>query len=256
MSSSISGTMDNIGAYAQTTSNVNSDKKTSDVKKNNASGKTVGNPKLSEKASKYYEQLKKKYSNMDFVLVSNDMKEQAKANAAGYANPSKMVVLVDEEKIERMAEDENYRKQYEGIIANAASGLSSMKSAFSSQSDNVKGFGMQINDNGTTSYFAVLKKSSKAQKARIEKNAEKKKQDKEIKDKKAEEKKNKEKLEESKRTDSSISDVEDLDDTVVITASSVEELIEKVKQHNQMYSGDTVISDIEKNVGQKFDYSL
>ena len=161
-----------------------------------------------------------------------------------------------EEKIERMAEDENYRKQYEGIIANAASGLSSMKSAFSSQSDNVKGFGMQINDNGTTSYFAVLKKSSKAQKARIEKNAEKKKQDKKIKDKKAEEKKNKEKLEESKRTDSSISDVEDLDDTVVITASSVEELIEKVKQYNQMYSGDTVISDIEKNVGQKFDYSL
>ena len=47
-----------------------------------------------------------------------------------------------------------------------------------------------------------------------------------------------------------------MDDTVVITASSVEELIEKVKQYNQMYSGDTVISDIEKNVGQKFDYSL
>ena len=70
MSGSISGTMDNIGAYAQTTSNVNSDKKTSNVKKNNASGKTVGNPKLSEKASKYYEQLKRKYSNMDFVLVS------------------------------------------------------------------------------------------------------------------------------------------------------------------------------------------
>ena len=205
MSGSISGTMDNIGAYAQTTSNVNSDKKTSDVKKNNASGKTVGNPKLSEKASKYYEQLKKKYSNMDFVFVSNDMKEQAKANAAGYANPSKMVVLVDEEKIERMAEDENYRKQYEGIIANAASGLSSMKSAFSSQSDNVKGFGMQINDNGTTSYFAVLKKSSKEQKARIEKNAEKKKQDKKIKDKKAEEKKKrqeekaKKKLEQNKK---------------------------------------------------------
>ena len=27
-----------------------------------------------------------------------------------------MVVLIDEEKIERMATDENYRKQYEGTI--------------------------------------------------------------------------------------------------------------------------------------------
>lgn len=29
-------------------------------------GKTIGNPQLSEKAQKYYEQLKKKFSNMDF----------------------------------------------------------------------------------------------------------------------------------------------------------------------------------------------
>ena len=43
------------------------------------SGKTIGNPKLSDEASKYYEQLKKKYSNMDFILVSKDKKEQAKS---------------------------------------------------------------------------------------------------------------------------------------------------------------------------------
>ena len=33
-------------------------------------GKTIGDPQLSEKAQKYYEQLKKKFSNMDFILVS------------------------------------------------------------------------------------------------------------------------------------------------------------------------------------------
>lgn len=33
-------------------------------------GRTIGNPKLSEKAAKYYEELKRKYSNMDFILVS------------------------------------------------------------------------------------------------------------------------------------------------------------------------------------------
>ena len=53
---------------------------------------------------------------MNFILVSEDQKENAKANAAGYANSNNMVVLIDEDKIERMASDENYRKQYEGIL--------------------------------------------------------------------------------------------------------------------------------------------
>ena len=44
-------------------------------------GMTVGEPELSEKAQKYYEQLRRKYGNMDFVLVSPDKKEEAKANA-------------------------------------------------------------------------------------------------------------------------------------------------------------------------------
>ncbi len=39
-------------------------------------GKTIGDPQLSEKAQKYYEQLKKKFSNMDFILVSADKKRR------------------------------------------------------------------------------------------------------------------------------------------------------------------------------------
>ena len=35
-------------------------------------GNTIGDVKLSDKGAKYYEELKKKYSDMDFVLVSND----------------------------------------------------------------------------------------------------------------------------------------------------------------------------------------
>ncbi len=111
---------------------------------------------------------------MNFILVSEDMKQQAKANASSYANANNMVVLIDEDKIERMAEDENYRKQYEGIIANAASGLSQLGNSIAATGANVKGYGMQVNDNGTATYFAVLEKSSAAQKERIEKNAAKK----------------------------------------------------------------------------------
>ena len=146
----------------------------SKVSKTNGNyGKTIGNAKLSEEGAKYYQELKKKYSNMDFILVSKDQKANAQANAASYANGNKMVVLIDEEKIERMATDENYRKQYEGIIKNAASGLSQLKSQIESsgQSQNVVGYGMKVNDGGTASFFAVLKKSSADQKARIEKKA-------------------------------------------------------------------------------------
>lgn len=49
-------------------------------------------------------------------------------------------------------------------------------------------YGMQVNDNGTATYFAVLEKSSAAQKERIEKNAAKKKTEQKAKDKKAEKK--------------------------------------------------------------------
>ena len=211
--------------------------------KREVSGQTIGNPKLSEKASKYYDELKKKYANMNFILVSEDMKEQAKANAAGYANANKMVVLIDEDKIERMAEDENYRKQYEAIIANAASGMSQLGSSIAATGASVKGYGMQVNDNGTATYFAVLEKSSAAQKERI--------------------KKSHDKAEKISDKEVDTVDIEDADgkinsasDTVIITASSIEELLSKIQNESQKYLSDNILSEKEKNVGQGFDYSL
>ena len=240
--------MGNTGkADAASSSEKTSDtQKTSEAgKKSSVSGKTIGSPKLSEKAARYYEQLKSKYSNMDFILVSADQKEQAKAQAGSYANANK---------IEKMAEDENYRKQYEGIIANAATGLSSMSSKISATGASVKGFGMQINDDGTASYFAVLKKSSAAQKQRIEKNAEKKKEAKKAEAKKAQKEAQKERLEKSKDKTGNVSD--DDDDTVTITASSIDELLDKIQAQNQLFMSDNVQTEDEKKVGQKFDFSV
>ena len=95
-------------------------------------GRTIGQPELSEKAAKYYEQLKKKYGNYDFILVSRDQKENAKANAAKYANGYKTVVLIDEDKIEQMATDEKFRKQYEGILSGAAAQIQQLKTSLQS----------------------------------------------------------------------------------------------------------------------------
>ena len=109
-------------------------------------GKTIGDPKLSKEAQKYYEKLKKKYGNYDFILVSKDQKANAQANAAKYANNIKTVVLIDEEKIERMATDESYRKKYEGILSGATAQLQQLKSSVEKSGADVKEYGMQVND--------------------------------------------------------------------------------------------------------------
>ena len=214
--------------------------------KTRLSGKTIGSPELSEKAAKYYEELKSKYSNMDFILVSKDQKEQAQAQAGSYANASKMVVLIDEEKIERMAEDETYRKQYEGIIANAASGMSQLAKSISTTGAKVKGFGMQVKDNGLVSFFAVLEKSCAAQKTRIEKKAAEKKEAKKTEEKRAEKKKREEQL---KETDEKA-------DTVTVTAGSIEELIRKIQDAQMADRSDSSQTEGEKQVGQKIDFSV
>lgn len=210
-------------------------------------GRTIGAPQLSEKAASYYQELKKKYSDMEFILVSEDQKEQAKAQAGGYANANKMVVLIDEAKVERMAEDEAYRKQYEGIIANAASGMSQLSDSLKTSGASVKGFGMQVNDDGTASYFAVLDKMNDAQKNRIEKAAEKKKAQKKA-QKKAEQKRAEKKEKEE--------NIKQDQQEEVITASSMEDLIRKIQDWVQVKKSDTVQTEEEKKLGRSFDYSI
>jgi hypothetical protein len=232
-------------------------------------GKTIGDVNLSEEGAKYYEQLKSKYSNMDFILVSSDQKATAQANAASYANSSKMVVLIDEEKVERMATDENFRNQYEGIISNAASGLSQLKTSIqnSGLSSSVKGYGMQVNDGGTASFFAVLKKSSADQKARIEKKREENKAEKKAEAKKeakkkaaqkADEKADEKKAEESEKTDALYNDdTEDYDDDfIIISAGSIDELMQKLSDYEMAERSNNVQTESEKMLGQHIDFRM
>ena len=218
-------------------------------------GRTIGQPELSEKAAKYYEQLKKKYGNYDFILVSRDQKENAKANAAKYANGYKTVVLIDEDKIEQMATDEKFRKQYEGILSGAAAQIQQLKTSLQSSGAQVKGFGMQVNDGGTLSFFAVLKKSSAEQKARIEKKAEQKKTEKKAAEKKAAKKEKEERLKD-KKSDKIADSKEEAgtEDTVTISAGSIEELLSKIETYNFNTRSDSVQTAGERQVGQNFDF--
>lgn len=227
-----------------------SEKTTQAQKKSKVSGRTIGEPQLSDKAAKYYEELRRKYGNMDFILVSSDMKEQAKAQAGRYANPNRMVVLIDEEKIERMAEDENYRKQYEGIISSSAVQMEMMKNKLSSSS-NVKAYGIQVNDGGTASFFAVIDKSLAAQRERIADKKEKAAADKKASDKKeakkAAEEKRKQKADEKKKAGSS-------EDEVIVTAPTMDDLLQKIQDVTYAGLSDTIWSDQERLVGQSIDF--
>ena len=231
--------MNSINQVANTTTQY----ETTRTGKSKISGRTIGDVKLSDEAAKYYEQLKEKYSNMEFVLVSKDMKEQAQAQAASFANPSKMVVLIDEEKIEKMATDENFRAQYEGVIANAASQMNNLGNQISSGNySNVTAYGIQLNDDGTTSFFAVIDEQIEANKERLEKQLEKK----------ADERKAEQKEADKERLDA----LQNGDGKKIVTASSVEELLVKIQDANFEARSNNVLSEQEKLVGQKFDFSV
>lgn len=251
--SSISNYVNSAAAYGSSVNRAPGEENSSSVKKTKVRGKTIGEPELSDKASKYYEDLKKKYSNMDFILVSRDQKEFAKAQAGKFANPGKMVVLIDEDKIEKMAEDENYRKQYEGIIARSASGISKLGNSLSNMGAKVKTFGMKLNDNGTASFFAVLKKGSDAQKARIEKKASEKRETRRTEARKAKRKEREEWLEKS-RNDRDTGKVHD-EDTVTISASSIDELIKRVGDYMQTSTINDVQTEDEKLVGRNVNFT-
>lgn len=223
-------------------------------------GKTIGTPELSEKAEKYYEELKHKYSNLDFILVSKEEKAAAQAQAGKYANPSKMVVLIDEEKIEKMANDPGYRKKYEAIISGAVPQMNQLKKSLEGQS-NVVGFGCQVNSGGKLSFFAVVDQSLAAQKKRIEQNAVKKAQEKKTAAKKAEKKRAEEaaaeKLAEKKaekKAENETVDWSNAKDFVTVEASSIEELLRKLENMNYARMSDMVMTKEEAMLGQNIDF--
>ena len=72
--------------------------------------------------------------------------------------------------------------------------------------------------------------------------------------KKAQKEAQKERLEKSKDKTGNVSD--DDDDTVTITASSIDELLDKIQAQNQLFMSDNVQTEDEKKVGQKFDFSV
>ena len=237
------------------------DTKSSLVPKTTEYGNTIGDVKLSDKAKDYYNQLKGKFHNMEFIAVSKDMKAQVHANAAAYGNANKMVVLIDEEKLERMATDESFRKKYEGIIAMSQTKMAEAKNSLTSSGASVKNFGMSVDSNGKESFFATVEKSQDLQKKRIEKKAAEKKEQKAKEKKKAEKEAREERLQKAKdkKTDKTADeeDPQNIDDGkeyVTIEAKSMDELLSKVQKYSYSEALNRVFTDSERMVGGHVDF--
>lgn len=222
-------------------------------------GTVIGDVKLSDKAKDYYGKLKEKFGNANFILVSGDMKDLVQKNAASYGNAQKMVVLIDEEKLERMATDESYRKKYEGIIAMSQTKLANAKNSLSSTGANLKSFGMSVDSSGKESFFATVGKSLDIQKERIEAKRAEKKAEEKAKAKKQEKLDRQEQIEKRREENKKASETEkDVSvkeiDYTTIEADSVEELIQNVSTYANEGAWLHAMTQAEKSLGQHIDF--
>ncbi len=224
----------------QTTKTTSTDSSLTPVSKEGY-GFTIGDVSLSDAAKSYYSELKAKFSTSEFILVSSDLKASVQANASAYGNASKMVILIDEEKLERMATDESYRKKYEGIIAMSQSQLEAAKSSLASSGASVKNFGISVSSDGTSKYFATLEQTNAKQSERLEKKRAEKKEEKLQEKKKAQKEEREEKLTESK-------------EEVTISSDSLEDLFAKVASFAYDYSQSSVMTPEEMSKGQHIDF--
>ncbi len=232
-----------------------SQEKVTETKTQRNYGKTIGKPELSEKAAQLYDELKKKYSDMDFTLVSKDMIGMAKQMAPGMGNPNKMVVLIDEGKLEQMANDPEFRQKIENTIMSARNQMPKLTQMMQKNSA-ISQVGMQVTKDNRAQFFAVVDKSFKDLNERIaEKRAQKKADAKaaEKKEDKAEAKeKLDEKLAEKLHGDNVLQKPEEKYE--VITADSIEELMQKIDDYMFLMRSDMVMTEQEMTVGQHIDF--
>lgn len=191
------------------TSKSDSSKKTDSAKK---SGSSV---QLSDRAKALLQELKKTYTNMDFIVADYDSEEEA----ASYLSrgTKEYSVLIDSEELERMAADDSVKEQNLAYLDDAVGKLEEMKTQLGDREDEVVHIGITIGKDGEMTFFAELEKAGERQKAFIDSIRESKK---EAAEKAA-----------SDKTDPRHSHYQDYERSkrTTVYASSVEELLEKIK---------------------------
>lgn len=205
--------MDRIGSYDSYVKSYNAVKEESSVRREaadraqSAAETKEGEKKiaLSNDAKELLKELQKKYGNMDFIVADYENEDEAAAYLS--RGMKEYSVLIEPETLEKMAADKEVKSQYIGMIEDATSQLSNMKTKLGEAGKEVTHLGISIGDDGAVTFFADLEKLSEKQRERIENAREEKKE--------AAAKNDRTSGEKSRRTR--------------VSAGSVEELLEKIR---------------------------
>ena len=175
--------MNGVGSYNTTQKNLYTssaqsrrtakadDNKTNDTKKANSNS-----VQLSDKAKALLQELKKTYNNADFYVAEYESEEEASEYMS--RGSKDFSVLIDPEELERMANDEDVKKQNLSLLDESLNKLSEMKEELkeTGREDEVVTLGVNIGKDGKVSYFAELEKAGERQKEFVDKMREDKKE--------------------------------------------------------------------------------
>lgn len=170
-----------VGAYHQAAGYYNSSVKNQTKAASSDSAKEAGaagrkkETELSSRAQDVLKRLRSKYGDMDIMAADFKKGKEAKEILSG--SSKEFAVLFSNDELEKMASDEAYFEKKVGEMEGAVRMSKQINERFEfEQGLGVKGTenatlaktGIAFNDDGTTSFFAELEKSSAKQKERIE----------------------------------------------------------------------------------------
>ena len=141
---------------------------TNQTRKTDSTKKTDKNPvQLSSRAKALLQELKKTYNNMDFMVADYESDEEA----ASYLSrgTKEYSVLIDAEELERMAADDDVKKQNLSLLDDAVGKLDEVKDQLGDHKDEVVRMGISIGKDGEMSFFAELEKAGERQKEFVDK---------------------------------------------------------------------------------------
>lgn len=183
--------------------------------------------KLSDAAMDLLKELREKYGNMEISVAKWSTDEEQDYYARGCKKDYS--VLIDPELLEKMAADESVRAEYEAVLNQAGDKSAELKEALGEDADKIKSFSISMDANGKISYAVQLIKDFEERNAKRAESAEKSAE--EIREERLEERRAKKREDEKERLER-------------ITADSMDELIEKIKNKFYPVEEEMVVEEI------------
>lgn len=183
--------------------------------------------KLSDAAMDLLKELREKYGNMEISVAKWSTDEEQDYYARGCKKDYS--VLIDPKLLEKMAADESVRAEYEAVLNKAGDKSAELKEALGEDADKIKSFSISMDANGKISYAVQLIKDFEERNAKRAESAQKSAE--EIREERLEERRAKKHEDEKERLER-------------ITADSMDELIEKIKNKFYPVEEEMVVEEI------------